>query len=209
MTNGNRVGTAAALLVFGVLGATTAQAAPNLEAGHYQIDPSHTYAHFKIDHMGLSTLRGRMDVRKGSLEIGSDPSDSSIEITFDPASVDTGNDARDKHLRDTDGFFNVDKYPAITFRSTRVTFDDDDADEAQVTGNLTLHGVTRRVTLDVDDIACRINPLDRSKYTCGFEAETEIRRSDFGMDAYSQMVGDKVELSFEIEADKPINGSSK
>lgn len=192
------------LLVLAASGVASAQAAPGLKAGTYSVDASHTYAHFQINHMGLSTMRGRLDASKGSIRIADNPSNSTIEVTLDPASVDTGNDARDEHLRDMAGFFDVKKYPSITFKSTSVRFDDDDADEATVKGNLTLHGVTQPVTLEVDDIACKVNPLEKSNYTCGFNAETEIKRSDFGMDAYSELVGDKVELSFEVEANKPV-----
>ena len=194
------------LLALTAAGVTIAHAAPGLKPGRYKIDTAHTYAHFAIDHMGLSTLRGRMDVRKGTIRIGDDPSHSAIDVTFDPASVDTGDDARDQHLRDMEGFFNVKKYPSLTFKSTSVRFGDDDGDsEATVQGRLTLHGVTRPVTLQVDDIACKVNPLEKTRYTCGFDAATEIKRSDFGMDAFPKLVGDKVELSFEVEANKPVN----
>lgn len=198
----------AALLSLMATGIAMAHAGPVLKPGLYDIDASHAYAHFAINHMGLSTMRGRMDVRKGTIRIGDDPSNSTIEVTLDPASVDTGDDARDQHLRDMDGFFNVEKYPSITFKSTSVHLDADDADQATVQGNLTLHGVTRPVTLEVDNIACKVNPLEKSKYTCGFDAETEIKRSDFGMQAYPKLVGDTVELSFEVEANKPVTGSA-
>ncbi|MES1937596.1 YceI family protein [Salinisphaera hydrothermalis] len=185
--------------------ATAAHAAPDLKPGTYKIDISHTYAHFRINHMGLSTMHGRMDARKGTIRIGADPADSSVTMIFDPASVDTGDDSRDEHLRKMDGFFHVEEYPSITFKSTQVTFDGPDHSAAKVTGKLTLHGVTRPVTLDVDHIACKVNPLEHSKYTCGFNAETEISRSAFGMNAYSKLVGDQVHLSFEVEANKPVD----
>ncbi|RJS91196.1 YceI family protein [Salinisphaera sp. Q1T1-3] len=184
-----------------------ADSAPGLKPGTYKIDPSHTYAHFSVDHMGLSTMHGRLDVTGGTIEVGQSPSDSRIQVSLDPASVDTGNKARDEHLRDQEGFFNTSQYPKMRFQSSRVVFDDEDHDEARVEGQLTLHGVTRPVTLEVDDIACRVNPLEKSKYTCGFSAETQIKRSDFGMKAYPDLVGDQIEISLEVEANKPVDES--
>lgn len=200
-------------LLFGVLlataGAASAASDPGLKAGTYEIDPSHTYGNFEVGHMGLSTMHGRIDVKSGTIRIAPNGGDSQVSVTLDPASVNTGNKARDEHLRDMDGFFNVKKHPSMKFESTSVTFDDDDdADEATVEGNLTMHGVTRPVTLDVDDIACRINPLEKSKYTCGFSAETKLKRSDYGIDAYLLLVGDEIELSIEVEAGQPIDATS-
>lgn len=198
----------AAVLALGLLittGAASADSAPNIKAGTYQIDPAHSFAHFRIRHMGVSTLGGRLDVASGTICIGDTPSNSTVELTLNPASVDTGNGARDEHLREGDGFFDVKKYPTITFKSSGVRFDDDDADEATVQGDLTLRGVTRPITVEVDDIACRQNPLEKNRYTCGFEAETEISRSNFGMGAFPQLVGDKVKLSIDVEASKPVD----
>lgn len=199
------------LLLFALtamVGTASAASDPGLEAGTYKIDPAHTYGHFEVAHMGLSTMHGRIDVKNGTITLDPDGGASHVKVTLDPASVNTGNDARDEHLRDMDGFFNVKKYPTMTFESTSVTFDEDDADEATVKGRLTMHGVTQPVTLDVDDIACRINPLEKSHYTCGFSAETTLKRSDFGMDAYLPVVGDEIELSIEVEASKPVDAKS-
>lgn len=195
-------------LVFGALIALAATAGadvdPGLNAGTYKIDPTHSYGHFEVNHMGLSTMHGRIDIKSGTIQIDPSGGQSQVAVTLDPASVNTGNKARDEHLRDMDGFFDVKKYPSMKFESTSVTFDDHHADKATVKGNFTMHGVTRLVTLDVDDIACRINPLEKSQYTCGFAAETKLKRSDYGMDAYLPLVGDKIDLSIEIEASKPV-----
>lgn len=191
-----------------VVGAASAAGDPGLRAGTYKLDPAHTFGHFEVAHMGLSTMHGRIDVKSGTVKLDPNGNDSYVKVTLDPASVNTGNAARDEHLRDMDGFFNVKKYPTMTFESTTVTFDGDDADEATVKGRLTMHGVTQPVTLNVDDIACRINPLEKSLYSCGFSAETTLRRSDFGMNAYLPLVGDKIELSIDAEASKPVDASS-
>lgn len=187
--------------------ATLAQAAPRLKTGTYRIDPSHTYAHFRIGHRGLSVMHGRVAARQGTIHIGDDPAASGIAITFDPASVDTGDDTRDQDLRDTKGFFNVEKYPSITFKSTDVRFDEDQLEQASVAGQLTLHGVTRPVTLAVEDIACKVHPHKEDRYVCGFDARTTIQRSHFGMDAMPKGVGDRVRLSLEVEATQPIDDS--
>lgn len=191
-------------LVLGGLAGPAMAADSELKPGTYSMDPSHSYATFAIEHMGLSTMRGRIDITDGKIQIDPDAKHSHIEATLSPASVDTGHQLRDKHLRDNEGFFDVEKYPKMHFDSTSIRFDGDDEDEATVKGNLTLHGVTKPVTLEVEDIACRVNPMEKSKYTCGFSAETTIKRSDFGMDAYSKLVGDEVALALEIEANKPV-----
>ncbi|WP_423821531.1 YceI family protein [Salinisphaera sp. SPP-AMP-43] len=198
--------TATALGLSGLAVANAAET--DLHPGDYKLDPSHSYAHFEIDHMGLSTMHGRMDVQDGHIRIGESLSTSQVKVSLDPSSVDTGDDARDQHLREMPGFFDVEKYPKIQFESTALEIDDDDPSEATLEGRLTLHGQTRPVTLDVDHIACRVNPLDKSRYTCGFTASTEIQRSDFGMNAYPKLVGDRVELAIEVEANKPAETDS-
>ncbi|WP_353248384.1 YceI family protein [Salinisphaera sp. T31B1] len=167
----------------------------------YTIDPGHTYGNFEIGHMGLSTMHGRIDVTGGEIVMDRQGDTSRVEVTLDPASVDTGHEKRDEHLRNEKGFFEVDQYPDMRFVSKRVTFDGDD--EATVQGELTLHGVTRPVTLEVEDIVCKTNPMESSKYSCGFSAETTIRRSDFGMDAFIPLVADEVEIQIEAEASRP------
>lgn len=167
----------------------------------YTVDPDHTYGNFEIGHMGLSTMHGRIDVTGGEIVIDREGGASRVEVTLDPATVDTGHAERDEHLRDEKGFFEVDKYPEMRFVSKSVMFDGDD--EATVQGELTLHGVTRPVTLEVDDIVCKSNPMDDKKYSCGFSAETEIKRSDFGMDAFIPLVTDEVEIQVEAEASRP------
>ena len=179
--------------------AATAMSANAAET--YKIDPSHTYGNFEIGHMGLSTMHGRIDVTGGEIVMDREGDTSSVNVTLDPATVDTGHDKRDEHLRETEGFFEVDKYPEMSFKSTRVSFDGDD--EATVEGELTMHGTTKPVTLDVDDIVCKTNPMDEKKYTCGFSAETEIKRSEFGMDAYVPLVADEVDIQIEVEANRP------
>lgn len=183
------------------LAALTLVAGTASAAETYTIDPSHTYGNFEIGHMGLSTMHGRIDVTGGEIVMDRAGDSSRVEVTLDPASVDTGHAKRDEHLRDKEGFFEVEKYPEMRFTSNKVTFDDDD--EATVEGELTMHGVTQPATLEVDDINCKPNPMDQKKYTCGFSAETAIKRSDFGMDAFIPLVADEVEIQIEAEANRP------
>lgn len=191
MKNRVLLGLAAASLVAG-----TASAADT-----YTIDPSHTYGNFEIGHMGLSTMHGRIDVTGGEIVMDREGDTSRVEVTLDPSTVDTGHEKRDEHLRDKEGFFEVEKYPEMRFVSQSVRFDGDD--EATVQGELTMHGVTKPVTLEVEDIVCKAHPMDEKKYTCGFSAETEIKRSDFGMDAFVPLVADEVEIQIEAEANRP------
>ena len=188
--------------IFG-LAALTLAAGTAGAAETYTIDPSHTYGNFEIGHMGLSTMHGRIDVTEGTIVMDREGDGSRVDVTLDPASVDTGHAERDKHLREKAGFFEVEKYPEMRFESTSVRFDGED--EATVEGELTLHGETRPVTLEVDDIQCKTNPMDAEKYTCGFSAETEIKRSEFGMDAFVPLVSDEVEIQIEAEASRPAD----
>ena len=196
----------AATALTGLFATPVLAANADLKAGTYDIDPSHSYAYFSVDHMGLSTMQGRIDIEKGStLTVAEDRDDSTVNVMLDPASVNTGHDLRDKHLRETEGFFEVKKYPDMAFKATSVSFDDDD--EAKVVGDLTLHGQTHEVTLDVEDMNCRVNPMEKTNYTCGFSAETEIDRTDYGMDAYSELVGTEIEIDLEVEANMPIKSA--
>ncbi len=187
----------------GLFAAPALAATADLKTGTYDIDPGHSYAYFSVEHMGLSTLQGRIHIEDDStIQIAEDRDQSQVNVMLDPASVNTGHDLRDKHLRENDGFFEVKKYPEMSFKSTSISFDDDD--EAKVVGDLTLHGQTHEVTLDVEDINCRVNPLEKTNYTCGFSAETEIDRTDYGMDAYSELVGTQIAIGLEVEANMPM-----
>lgn len=161
----------------------------------YTIDPSHTYPYFEIDHMGYSTMRGRFNTTEGRLVLDQEKKTGSVEITIDAASIDTAHKDRDDHLRSPD-FLNTAEFPEITFKSTRVEID---GDEAEVEGNLTIAGVTKKVTLDVDRIHCAINPMSKKEH-CGFDASTEIKRSDFGVSYMIPGVGDEMEIEIEVEA---------
>jgi polyisoprenoid-binding protein YceI len=113
--------------------------------------------------------------------------------------VDTGFNKRDDHLRSPD-FLNAKEFPEITYKSTKVTINQDSS--AVVEGNLTLAGVTKPVTLDVKRMHCGINPMDPKKqqYRCGFDAEAKIKRSDFGVKFAIPGIGDDMDIALEVEA---------
>jgi len=166
----------------------------------YNIDRNHTYPHFAIDHMGISTLWGRFDLTTGRILMDRENNNGFVEVEISAVSVNTGLEKRDKHLRSPD-FLNVMEYPDIKYVSKNVIFDG--RYKARVEGDLTLLGVTRSVDLSVNRIRCGVNPLTKQD-VCGFEATAEIKRSDFGSTFAYPTVGDNVKLWFQIEAIKEV-----
>ncbi|GHD68401.1 YceI family protein [Jeongeupia chitinilytica] len=174
--------------------ASAAFAAPET----YSIDPSHTAAHFSINHLGFSTQQGTFDKTSGSIVLDAEKKSGSVDISIDTASLDTGWDARDKHLKGED-FFNVEKYPTATFKSKNFKFDGDKL--VAVDGDFTLLGVTKPLTLSVADFKCGPHPMMKKPW-CGAAATAVLKRSDFGMKAYLPAVGDEVKLTIQVEAGK-------
>lgn len=167
-------------------------------ADSYTIDPAHTYPNFRISHLGFSMLHGRFGATAGKLEYDPSNQKGSVEITIDAASVDTGHQKRDDDLR-SPNFLNVVEFPEITFKSTAVKFDGEKP--SSITGDLTIMGVSKSVTLDVISANCGENPFTKA-WTCGFDANSSIKRTDFGMNYGIPAIGDDMELSFEVEAAK-------
>lgn len=145
-------------------------------AAQYEIDLSHAFIQFRISHLGYSVLTGRFNQFAGTFEWDKDnPSTASIEVTVETNSLDSNWAERDKHLRGED-FLHVEKYPKATFKSTKYT---GDAKGGKLEGVLTLHGVSKPITLDVKAIGEGPDPW--GGYRAGFEATTSIKRADFGM----------------------------
>lgn len=170
--------------------------------GKYVLDPNHTLITFCIKHMGVSTYCGRFNKISGEASFnGAQPEKSTAKVTIDVASIDTPSDKLDGTLRDD--FFETAKFPTATFETTAITV----ADKAsgQITGNLTLHGVTKPVTLKTTFNGGRAHPI-RGNYVLGFSAETTLKRADFGFPdvAWGIFVGDEVTLMISVEmlADK-------
>ena len=187
-------------IIFGVY----ANATPaKIEAGKYAIDPAHTKIGFEISHLVISTVDGRFDQYTGDVEMGKTVDDTKLNATLQVASINTGNGDRDKHLKGPD-FFNAEQFPTITFKSTKIT---GKADALKITGDLTLHGVTKSVTLDGKYMGVVNDPFGNTKVA--FVARGKLSRKDFGL-TWSKtieagpVVGDEVVLSLNVEAGKPI-----
>jgi len=168
----------------------------------WQIDPSHSAIGFSVRHMVVSKTRGRFTRWSGQIRFDpKNPAASSVEVTIDPASIDTADAQRDAHLRSPD-FFDVEKYPAASFRST--TIEDRGGDRYRISGDLTVHGVTKPVVLEATYEGSGKDPWGGQR--SGFLATTSIDRKDFGLewnkalDTGGLLVGEKVDLTLEIEA---------
>lgn len=164
-------------------------------ANQYVIDSSHTYPNFSINHLGFSVMHGRFNETSGSLVYDPEAGTGSVEVVISAASIDTGHEKRDAHLRNSD-FFHVESHPEITFSSTNASFE---GDSGSVEGELTILGVTKPVTLAVDSIICKAHPMNQ-KRVCGFNATTTIKRSEFGMEYGVPVIGDEVTLRLQVEA---------
>lgn len=168
----------------------------------YQIDPAHSSAHFSVRHMMISNVRGEFTKMSGKvLWDAENPANSSIENSIDASSINTRDAQRDGHLKSAD-FLDVEKYPSIEFRSTKVESNDG---EIRVTGDLTIHGVTKSVVLDVEDATPETkDPWGNVRI--GASATTKIRRKDFGLtwnaalETGGVLVGEEVKISIEVEA---------
>lgn len=169
-------------------------------AGTYELDPSHSSADFQVRHLGLSKVRGGFAIASGTLVIAEDPTESSVEVSLDAASFDSGAADRDGHVKSAD-FLDVEKYPHLTFRSTAVR---QSGDEWKVEGELTIRDVTRPVTLDVEFEGATKDPWGNTKI--GFAAETEINREDFGitwnqaLETGGVLVGKNVKIMIDVQA---------
>lgn len=167
-----------------------------VQAATYQFDPAHTFPLFEIDHLGFSTQRGWFDASRGTLEYDSVQRTGSLEVVIDAASLDTGNPERDAILRGPD-WFDVKRYPAITFRGQRFVFGPDQP--VAVEGELTMLGVTRPLRLEILRLKCGLN-LAAKKRECGADASATLKRSEFGMRTGLPFVGDEVRLRIQAEA---------
>lgn len=178
--------------------AFAAIAAPAFAADTYTVDPRHTFPSFAISHFGYSMQQGRFDKTSGIIVLDKTAKTGSVDITIDAASIDTGLEELEKHLRNED-FFNVAKYPTITFKSDKLIFQGDRL--TGVDGKLTLLGATRPVSLAVESFQCAPHPMLK-KEVCGATATTTIKRSDFGMTKYLPLLGDEVKITIPVEAIK-------
>jgi polyisoprenoid-binding protein YceI len=168
----------------------------------WQIDPNHSAAQFAVRHLAISTVRGAFTKVSGTVQLDDkDIAKSSVDVTIDAASVDTRVADRDKDLR-SERFFDVEKYPTLTFKSTRV--EQTEPGKLKVTGDLTIHGVTKQVVLDVEGPTAPVkDPWGNQRAAAN--ATTKINRQDFGvkwnakMDNGGLVVGDDVAITIDVE----------
>jgi polyisoprenoid-binding protein YceI len=172
--------------------AAGAQAAPVT----YAIDAGHTSPYFRYNHQGLSFQTHRFDKTTGKVLLDREARTGSVEVNIDATSVNTGFPLFDQHIQGPD-FFDTAAHPAITFKSTRVTFDGDKP--ATLEGELTIKGVTRPVTLTVTGFTAKPHPMYK-RDALGANAEGRVKRSDFNMGKYVPHVSDEVTLSISLEA---------
>jgi polyisoprenoid-binding protein YceI len=168
------------------------------------IDPVHSNVEFGVKHMMFTTVKGHFAGITGTITVDeANPANSSANVEIEVASVDTRDEKRDAHLRSAD-FFDAEKFPHITFTTTRV--EPKGGNDVRVHGNLTIHGVTREIALDASRIGQGKNPWGME--VAGFEASTKLNRKDFEMkfnvplDGGGLMVGDEVKITIDIEATK-------
>jgi len=182
-------------LVKSMIAAGLLAAAP-ASAQTYEVDTRHSHMSWSIPHLGISTYRGKFARTSGKLTIDRAAKTGSVDITVDPASQMSGDDRLDKHLASED-FFHVAKFPAITFKSTKVHFSGDNP--TRVDGELTMLGITRPVALQVTLFRCIEHPRLK-KEVCGGDATATIRRSEWGMKYGLPGLIDEVKLDLQVEA---------
>jgi polyisoprenoid-binding protein YceI len=164
----------------------------------WQLDPMHTNAQFTVRHLGISNVQGEFTKISGTVQLDDqDITNSTVSVTIDATSIDTRVSRRDDDLK-SDHFFNVAQFPTITFQSTKVA---KSGDGLKVTGNLTIRGVTKEVTLDVTGPSAPVKAMGGLRR--GAAASTTINRQDFGVAADPGMVGDQIAIQIDLEMTAP------
>ena len=175
--------------------------APVIPTGTWKVDPAHSSVEFSVKHMGIANVRGRFSEFDGTLEMKEDLTASRVRGSVKVASIDTGEAARDDHLRSAD-FFNVREFPEMTFESTRIEAIDEDS--SRVFGNLTMHGIRHEIRLEVAIQGTDTDPWGNTR--AGLEVVGKLKRSDWDMKfnqalgSGNMLVGDKVGVSLDISA---------
>ncbi|MBJ6634961.1 YceI family protein [Streptomyces griseoincarnatus] len=185
-------------------GATDSAVSPDLAAltGDYELDPAHTSIGFVARHAMVTNVKGHFAEFSGTLHLdGADPSNSTASIDVAMDSIDTGNADRDGHLKSAD-FFKIDEFPTMTFRSTKA--EALGGDDYRITGDLTILGTTRPITIDLEFNGAAKDPFGNERV--GFEGKSEILRSEWGLtwnaalETGGMLVSDKIKLVFDISA---------
>jgi polyisoprenoid-binding protein YceI len=166
----------------------------------WQIDPMHSSAQFSVRHLGISTVRGAFTKVSGTIVVDdANPAKDQITATIDATSVETRVEMRDNDLR-SPNFFDVQKYPTITFKSKKI--EPAGPGKLKITGDLTIHGTTKEVVLDVDGPSAAIkDPWGNARR--GASASVKIIRQDFGVNGAAGVVGDEITISLDVEFIRP------
>jgi polyisoprenoid-binding protein YceI len=185
---------AAAIATFWVAGSATAAPVK------YTIDPEHTYPSFEADHFGgLSTWRGKFNKSSGTIVYDKEAGSGTLDVTIDAASIDTGHDKLNTHVKSNDaGMLDVAKYPTATYTGKLAKFVN--GAPTEVDGTLTLHGVSKPVTLKIDHFGCRPHPMKPGKNVCGANANAQLDRSAFGVD-WGKSYGFNMDVKLEIQVE--------
>jgi polyisoprenoid-binding protein YceI len=177
----------------GCLLSATAFAAPVT----YKVDSNHTYPSFEADHFGgMSVWRGKFNKTSGSITLDLEAKTGSVVITIDTTSIDTGNDDLNKHLKSGD-FFDAGKFPTATYKGKFSKFTD--GKPTAVAGELTLHGVTKPVTLTIRSFKCAPHPVSKKEF-CGADVSASINREDFGI-GFGKNFGFKMDVTLDIQVE--------
>jgi polyisoprenoid-binding protein YceI len=164
----------------------------DVQAGEFAVDPNHTQVGFTVLHLGFSNFSGRLSDVSGTLSLaGGDHAGSKLSVTIPAKTFNTPSDKLNGELVSAD-WFDAAKYPTITFTSTKVT--PTGPDSATIAGDLTLHGVTKPITLNAKFVGAGPSPMTKA-YTVGFDATGTIKRSEFGVTKYVPFISDEVELT--------------
>jgi len=163
----------------------------------YQVDPAHTYPSFEADHFGgVSTWRGKFTKTSGTIVLDREAGSGTVEITVDPASIDFGNPKLDEHVKSPE-MLDVTKFPTATYKGKLTGFKN--GVPTQVDGELTLHGVTRPLTLTVNSFMCKTYPYDKKEH-CGADLSGTINRADYGV-SYGDKYGFRMDTKLAIQVE--------
>jgi len=181
----------------------SAFAQPTIKAGTFTVDPAHSKVGFEIPHLVISSVEGHFKDFQGTVILKDKFEKSTVKATVEVASIDTGTPKRDEHLRSPD-FFDVAKYPKMTFESTKI---EGKPDSFKLTGKLTLHGVTKPVTFDAKYLGLVEDGMGNEK--AAFSATTTIKRADFGLTwnkavEAGPVVGESLTINLKIQAGRPV-----
>ncbi|MEY4368703.1 MAG: hypothetical protein RL564_653 [Pseudomonadota bacterium] len=162
----------------------------------YGVEPNHTFPRFSYTHLGFTTQLSRFDKTTGTVVYDKEGRAGSVDITIDTRSVSTGSALFNQHIQGED-FLDTAQHPSVTFKSTKVNFDGDKP--VSIEGDLTMKGITKRVTLTVTRFVAAPHPIQK-KDTIGADAYTIVKRTDFNMGKYAPAVSDEVRIDIAIEA---------